>query len=390
MVHSNSNHPIQCLNGLSLLKREKKLCDVVIEADGCPFYAHRAVLASCSPYFHAMFCSDMEESKKRTITIRDIPADVMEAILDYCYTANIEIDEENVQYLLPAACILQLSWVRDACCEFMKNQLCSTNCLGVRAFADAHACLELKDAADMFAQQHYLEVLEGEEFLSLNQEELSQLMQSEELNVCREEQVYESLMRWVKHDIKERRQFLPEVLKHVRLPLLDRSYLVSIVGTETLIRQNESCRDLVDEAKDYLLLPERRAKLKGPRTRPRRPMKSNEALFVVGGWCNGDAMNMVERYDMSSNEWKVMAAMNKRRCGVGIAILDNFLYAVGGHDGNSYLNSVERYDHRTNFWSSSIAPTSSCRTSVGVAVVGDHIYAVGGQDGISCLNLVER
>lgn len=34
--------------------------------------------------------------------------------------------------------------------------------------------------------------------------------------------------------------------------------------------------------------------------------------------------------------------MKKRRCGVGVAVLDGFLYAVGGHDGTSYLNSVER------------------------------------------------
>ena len=64
-----------------------------------------------------------------------------------------------------------------------------------------------------------------------------------------------------------------------------------------------------------------------------------------------------------------MSPMNKRRCGVGVAVLDNLLYAVGGHDGSSYLNSVERYDPKTNQWSSDVAPTSTCRTSVGVAVL---------------------
>jgi hypothetical protein len=34
--------------------------------------------------------------------------------------------------------------------------------------------------------------------------------------------------------------------------------------------------------------------------------------------------------------------MFKRRCGVGVGVLNNLLYAVGGHDGVSYLNSVER------------------------------------------------
>lgn len=35
--------------------------------------------------------------------------------------------------------------------------------------------------------------------------------------------------------------------------------------------------------------------------------------------------------------------MNKRRCGVGVAVLNDLLYAVGGHDGQSYLNSIERF-----------------------------------------------
>ena len=40
--------------------------------------------------------------------------------------------EENVQILLPAANLLQLNDVRDACCEFLQRQLHPTNCLGIR------------------------------------------------------------------------------------------------------------------------------------------------------------------------------------------------------------------------------------------------------------------
>ena len=47
-------------------------------------------------------------------------------------------------------------------------------------------------------------------------------------------------------------------------------------------------------------------------------------------------------FDSSSNEWIRVASMSKRRCGVGVGVLNNVLYAIGGHDGVSYLNSVER------------------------------------------------
>lgn len=385
----NKDHSQFCLKSLSQLRGEGSLCDVIIDAEGSSFPVHKVVLSSCSPYFRAMFCGDMEESKMSRVAIKKISSEAMKIVLDYCYTGEIDITEDNVQDLLPAASLLQLEFVRDSCCEFLKHQLCSTNCLGVLSFAHTHDCHELKDAAHNYAKHHYLDILESEEFLDQNVEDLVELLQSEELNIKNESQVYDSVIRWVKHDLPNRKDKLHHLLEHVRLPLIEAEYLVSCISCEPLIRQNESCRDLVDEAKDYLLLPDQRFRHKGPRTRPRKHIKPNEVLFAVGGWCNGDAINMVERYNVKTNEWRQVACMNKRRCGVGIAVLNNFIFAIGGHDGSSYLNSVERYDPVTDVWSCSVSPTSTCRTSVGVVVLNDKIYAVGGQDGISCLNIVE-
>ena len=365
------------------------LCDITIEAEDLLFPVHRAVLASSSPYFRAMFCNGMEETSKSSVNIRHIPSHTMKIVLDYCYTGEIDITEDNVQDLLPAASLLQLEFVRRSCSDFLLNQLCSTNCLGVLSFANTHDCQDLKDAAHTYAKHHYLDILESEEFLDQDVKDLLQLLQSEELNVQNESQVYESVMKWIKHDMPNRRDKLPLLLEHVRLPLIEAEYLVSHVSSEPLIRRNESCRDLVDEAKDYLLLPSHRAQHRGARTRPRKHVQPNEVLFAVGGWCNGDAINMVEKYNVKTNEWQQVASMNKRRCGVGIAVLGTFLYAIGGHDGMSYLNSMERYDPVTNLWGCSLAPTNTCRTSVGVVVLNDKIYAIGGQDGISCLNVVE-
>lgn len=390
MQRTNESHPIHCLASIANLHQEGKLCDVTLEAGGRVFSAHRIVLAGSSPYFQAMFTGDMEESRVSSITLHDISACALESLLNYCYTATITVTQDNVQELLPVAGLFQLNWVRHVCCEFMKEQLDTTNCLGIRAFADTHSCQDLEKAAGNFAQLHYLEVLDSDEFLELGPQELAELLQSEDLNVQNEEQVFESVMKWVKRDVEGRKKHLATVLQHVRLPLLERSYLVSHVGMEPLIRSCEACRDLVDEAKDYLLLPEQRSKLQGPRTKPRRPIQSNEVIFAVGGWCSGDAISLVERYDSHANEWKVVATMSKRRCGVGVAILGEFLYAIGGHDGSSYLNSVERYDPKTNQWTCNVAPTPSCRTSIGVGVLSGFIYAIGGQDGVSCLNTVER
>ena len=59
------------------------------------------------------------------------------------------------QNLLPAANILQLFEVQDACCEFLRSQLHPSNCLGISAFADLHACSELTDYTQMYIEQHF-------------------------------------------------------------------------------------------------------------------------------------------------------------------------------------------------------------------------------------------
>ena len=85
-------------------------------------------------------------------------------------------------------------------------------------------------------------------------------------------------------------------------------------------------RDLIDEAKNYLLLPQERGQMQGPRTRPRRPVNPYEVLYAVGGWCSGDAIQTVERYDPIREEWNLVAPMNKRRCGVGVAVVGMFIF----------------------------------------------------------------
>ena len=72
------------------------------------FKCHKNVLAGSCPYFDAMFASEMVETTMQEIQLHEISAEAMELLIDYCYTAQITIEERNVQQLLPAACLLQV------------------------------------------------------------------------------------------------------------------------------------------------------------------------------------------------------------------------------------------------------------------------------------------
>lgn len=61
-----------------------------------------------------------------------------------------------------------------------------------------------------------------------------------------------------------------QVLEQVRLPLLSPYYLYDRVEKAPIIRQTVACRELVEEAKTFHLLPDRRQELSSSRTRFRK------------------------------------------------------------------------------------------------------------------------
>lgn len=95
---------------------------------------------------------------------------------------QVTITEENVQVLLPACGLLQISSVREACCKFLMRQLHPSNCLGIRSFADAHSCKELHTQSHRFALHHFQDVVSTEEFLLLPFNEVSSLFKSKLYN----------------------------------------------------------------------------------------------------------------------------------------------------------------------------------------------------------------
>lgn len=63
-------------------------------------------------FYRAMFTGELAESRQTEVTIRDIDELAMDLLIDFCYTSHIVVEESNVQTLLPAACLLQLTEIQ--------------------------------------------------------------------------------------------------------------------------------------------------------------------------------------------------------------------------------------------------------------------------------------
>uniref|UniRef100_UPI00398F345E kelch-like protein 12 n=1 Tax=Pristiophorus japonicus TaxID=55135 RepID=UPI00398F345E len=227
-----NSHAKSILNTMNSLRKSNTLCDVTLRVDSKDFPAHRIVLAACSDYFCAMFTSELSEKGKPDVDIQGLTASTMEILLDFVYTETVHVTVENVQELLPAACLLQLKGVKQACCEFLESQLDPSNCLGIQEFAETHSCVDLMLAAEIFSQKNFPEVVQHEEFMLLNKEEVEKLIRCDEIQVDSEEPVFEAVLNWVKHSQKEREEFLPDLLQYVRMPLLTPRYITDVIDAE--------------------------------------------------------------------------------------------------------------------------------------------------------------
>ncbi|XP_070613361.1 kelch-like protein 2 isoform X2 [Erythrolamprus reginae] len=401
-------HTNKAFKVLNELRSQNLLCDVTIVAEDMEIAAHRIVLAACSPYFHAMFTGEMSESQAKKVRINQVDGWTLKMLIEYIYTGKFTVTEENVQVLLPAASLLQLQVIKKSCSDFLETQLHPINCLGILAFADMHACTELLNKANTYAEQYFTEIVQGEEFLSLGVEYVCSLISSDKLTVASEEKVFEAVITWVNYDKDVRQELMARLMEHVRLPLLSKEYLVQRVAEEMLVKNSSACKDYLIEAMKYHLLPlEQRALMKSTRTRLRIPSSPPKVMVVVGGqapkairsvecfdfkeqrWhqvaelpsrrCRA-GLSSVEAYNMKTKTWFHVASMNTRRSSVGVGVIGGMLYAVGGYDGASRqcLSTVECYN--SNEWTY-VAEMSTRRSGAGVGVLNNLLYAAGGHDG---------
>lgn len=264
---SGSSHSEGILQVFNEFRDCRLFTDVVISVQGREFPCHRAVLSACSSYFRAMFCNDHRESREMLVEINGILAEAMDSFLNYVYTGRAKITTENVQFLFETASLFQITTLRDACAKFLEDQLDPCNCLGIQRFAEAHSLKQLASRCHSYALANFSEVALHEEFLDLRKEELEEYINSDELSVCKEEFVFEAVMRWVYYSVEARKPILKALLHHVRLPLLHPSYFVQTVEGDQLIQTAPECYHLLHEARRYHVLGN---EMMSPRTRPRR------------------------------------------------------------------------------------------------------------------------
>ncbi|XP_066537680.1 kelch-like protein 6 [Hoplias malabaricus] len=416
-------------DGLQSLRQNAILTDVTLRVQGRPFPCHRALLATVSSYFRAMFCSDLREKHEECVDIKGIDAEIMDILLNYTYTSNVHITKDNVQRTLEAASLFQFPRVVDVCEAFLMEELHPENCVGVLRMAEVLGLKALRQGAESYLVQNFGQVCEGAELGDLAGEELIEVLQRDELDVAKEEQVLEAVLHWVRANGEEGVAMMPRLLEHVRLPLLDPAFFLEKVEGDELIRNCPEVFPLLQETRTYHLTG---SEVISERTKPRLQHCLSEVFMIIGG-CTKDERFVAEvtcldplrrsrlevaklpitemeaesdnkkwvefacvtfrnevylsggketqhdvwKYNASLNKWLQIEFLNTGRWRHKMAAAGGKVFVIGGFDGAQRLSSVEEYDPFHNSWTET-TPLMLSVSSFSAVSYRKSIYVIGG------------
>lgn len=330
-----------------------------------------------------MFTKDMIESEQTEIEINGISAGI-EQVLNFIYTAKLELTLMNVQEILSAANYFQLSSVIDACLNFLENEIDTENCIDLLIISENYSLTVLRDKIIKFICGHIFEISKEADFFRLQEQQVVQLISCDLPVDCSEKEILRIILMWILkcnepvdcNTILKNLNFkeipvkeVEKVLRNLKIKRTDDLYssvwgfVVPQTSTQT---QN-----------DYKLLNRRGLEL---------------AIVKIGGFeLTGITNEITYSFISKSNDnlptieepWRYLTEIPHVKQGAfGIAVLHNCIYVIGGsYDINLDNEDVHpfgfKYNPLTTEWST-IKPMNFDRCRFSLNVLEDSLIAVGG------------
>ncbi|KAJ8283105.1 hypothetical protein COCON_G00056240 [Conger conger] len=389
----SNGHATAILQGLDHFRSDKTLCDVTLESgDGSEtFPVHRVIMASASEYFRTAFTGGM--LAQGVVRLAGVSGRGLRSVVDFVYTGGLRLDMDSLRDTLEAANQLQVQPVLQLCNQLLSSELTVDNCLEVSSIAAELQLESAQERVQEFVCANFSALVQSGRYLGLAPPCLSHALSSDSLRGFTEAELYRLACDWLDQDPGGRARHTHSVMSCVRFPLMAPAELLRISHTDTRLRSDPDCAQLLLEASTYQTLPYLQPCLQSSRTRVR---SDSSDLLLLGGVTQRhlSVSGQLCFYDNEAEAWRGLRGMEEPLYQHAVALLGGFLFAVGGQSryhaqGAGATDSAHRYDPRTDLWLR-LAPLRERRTCFTLSALQGALYAVGGRNSSSELSSVER
>ncbi|XP_043288142.1 uncharacterized protein [Venturia canescens] len=126
----------------------KIFADVIFDfGNNKELFAHRAVLATQSEVFRAMFQSEIADKEISTVKIVDIQFEIFEVFLNYLYTGRMPHLVHVIEEMIPVADTYEVNDLISLCETCLLRNLRKETAGRYLLIADRHTCIDLKQKA---------------------------------------------------------------------------------------------------------------------------------------------------------------------------------------------------------------------------------------------------
>ncbi|XP_035678420.1 kelch repeat and BTB domain-containing protein 8-like isoform X2 [Branchiostoma floridae] len=409
MNRSNYAHAGEVLRELNSQRERAELTDVVLEVGGRSFPCHRAILASCSPYFRGMFTSGYAEAKQERISIQDVSPVAMATILDYIYDKSgcLQSEPDQVQAVMSAARLLQVDFVCKEAAEYMKNHLDVSNCTDVLMYADMLGDLVLVDYCATYIASRFDQVALQPSFLQLPLALLQSLLTRDDLLTNSEDNVVQAALRWVEFDQEVRLRHLPTLCSSFRRSFLSSKQLVDLEkkcpSTDIRLDYSDSTTQRLGQERTemqiFLREPDSVCNYSAPCYDPstgrlytmNKPhsifgysmaVTPGDELYVAGGLFH--TRNRRDEKPKNFLEYNHLLDTWEPRC--ALVYLKGYIYAIGGDDAKE---TAERYDPSRDEWTSIPPLPRPVSSELCAVALGDCVYVIS-QEGCYSFSVTDN
>ena len=217
------------LSQLHDMREKKELTTTYLEdCDGSfQFAVHGPLLAAASPVFQDIFSDDLLSQEGSRYRLKDVTCNTLGDLINFIYTGEVTLEEENVVDLLHAAYDYEIPTLARACCDWLEVQLSSYNAIGIWLLAreqQSEYISDLEEIAKSYIIANFTSVCREDEFLELEYEDLEEIIRNDYLGVQNEEEVFAAVVNWIKAD-EGRSSFFCDLLNRVRLECASSEFL---------------------------------------------------------------------------------------------------------------------------------------------------------------------
>ncbi|XP_002739684.2 kelch-like protein 21 [Saccoglossus kowalevskii] len=381
------NHARAILLSLNEMRHIPKLTDTVIEVAGKYFQCHRAVLASGSDYFKAMFTNEMQEKKCNHVKLNEVNPRIFKILLDFLYTPQMLLNSSCLEEVLVTANYLQIQSeiLTDHCAKLMLDKLSLSNCLKVLNSSPALLCPAVDREAITLIITHFCSLYKSKEFLELSRHHLIEIISNDSLDVNEEDMVLDAVVRWINFD-KTRQSHIGEVMQHVRFPFINKNYLDSAISRQPSVMQSPIISQHIKQARKFpVTCPSQE---NNNQFKPRVSL-TTPGILLFGGEDGENGYISAQCYMSQTGKWNNLSTLPSTLTCIKVVTLNNDVYVMGGEDFATFGDIMWKYNTRYNTWSKK-SPMNMKRRNYAVCSLSGLIYCIGGiSSGKFCMDEVE-